>query len=203
MKPSHNSSSNKKSKKHPNQKQLKEIWNSEQMIWKGKPNLIYDYDDLNLRDNNANEATKGFLVGLLGLVFYFLITNDYIYLAITVFIGVFLLVLIPSFFKSQKVKHTAYGFFEEGVIFKLWRWGDVRFHCVSFKDIERINCIAHQRGKGVIQLISQKDFFFKTYSFEIGKNHVYPTLEMIDNALEISKQIEQLKRLRKSALKEE
>ena len=56
-------------------------------------------------------------------------------------------------------------------------------------------------GKSIIRLISQKEFPFKTPSFT-SKTNEYPTLEMIDNPLEIASQMEQLRRIRVSTMKE-
>ncbi len=196
--------SNKK-KKYPNQKQLWNIWNGEEMIWRGKPKPGIEF-------KSEEETFARFALIFYGIFFIVLFYGTAIFeyceknniklLKITIELSVAFVMLfvifkfvpnaIVNFFRQK----TAYAFDDKGVYFKLWRWGDTRLHFIDFKEIEQIVCIEYQEGKGRIRLMPRKELFFKTYSFEIGRTHLCPTLEMVGNAVKVSQQMEKLRQMR-------
>lgn len=198
MKPNRNPNSN--VNKKLTQQKLRHIWENEPMEWKGVPKCSYRVSILEMNADYDPEfgATSllGFFFALIFIpIFKFYMDGNWLAIVGILVSGAFLL-SIPDIFRHLRKKNTAYAFNHEGVFFKLWRWGDSRIHFVDFVDVDQINCVEYDDGKGIISLISQKDFYFKTDSLSSNKNQVYPILEMVENASELSKQMEKFRQMR-------
>ncbi len=198
MKPNRNPNSN--VNKKLTQQKLQHIWENEPMEWKGGPKCAYRVSVLELNTDYdpayGPSSILGFFFALLFIpIFKFYMDGNWLAITLIVLMGVFL-ISIPDIFRHIRKKNTAYAFNSEGVFFKLWRWGDSRIHFVDFADIDQISCVEYEDEKGTISLISQKDFYFKTHSLSSNKNQVYPILEMVKNATELSQQMEQLRQMR-------
>jgi len=162
----------------------------DKILWSGQPEALSELFSLgdvkngrtrfnfNLQHLFFHLFRSTSVVSLFLLSGLLIIYGDFIFMWYTILYAMFF-EIFPTVIDELKQRGTAYAVSKKGVLFKLWKYGKVKYEFVFWKDVIKINVTHESDNYGVIHFMCSENVQFFTYAFGQNKKRFNPTFENI------------------------
>jgi len=174
------------------------------LLWSGRPDPRPIFTLLRVGRESNNIIRTLQLFGVLLLIAIFVLGKRVDLAMHWLLLGALLINLLifalTDGLMNLRKKHTRYGFSKNRVFFQLWRWGKREIHAIDLKEFYRFSYEKYSTREGIVHLIPHERQNFQTYDFYGGERRFHPTFELIQDADQLSHQLEELRRARMAYL---
>lgn len=165
----------------------------EVIIWTGSPNLSTPIPGITTVDDFLN-LWLGYYCALIASVVHGFTHKQYWFVIVPVLVlGLFQ--VLPAIISYHKIHRTQYIVTNKRIIFNLWSVFNPKVHWLRYDDFQKTNLLMNNfdATTGTIYLMTGKEVGFWTYDFDGGERRHHPSLEYVQQPVEVSKKIEALR----------